>query len=76
MRVLLFLALLLGACSPPVKFNATELTGIDWGKDFALTDHNGKLRRLADFKGRAVVMFSATRNARMLVRLPWATCVS
>lgn len=58
MRVLLlFLALLLGACSPPAKFNATELTGIDWGKDFALFDHHGKPRRLADFKGRAVVMF-------------------
>ena len=58
MRVLLsFLALLLVACSPPAKFNGTELTGIDWGKDFALTDHHGKPRRLADFKGRAVIMF-------------------
>ncbi|MDP2822488.1 MAG: SCO family protein [Sulfuritalea sp.] len=55
--LLLFLALLLAACSPPAKFNATELSGIDWGKDFALTDHKGKPRRLADFKGRAVVMF-------------------
>lgn len=46
MRVLLLLllALLLGACSPPAKFNGTELTGIDWGKDFALTDHHGKQR--------------------------------
>jgi protein SCO1/2 len=58
MRVLLLcLGLLLGACSPPAKFNATELTGIDWGKDFALTDHHGKPRRLGDFKGRAVIMF-------------------
>ena len=51
------LVLLLTACSPAEKFNATELAGIDWGKDFALTDHNGKPRRLADFKGRVVVMF-------------------
>jgi protein SCO1/2 len=58
MRVLLlFVALLIVGCSPPPKFNATELSGIDWGKDFALTDHNGKPRRLADFKGRAVLMF-------------------
>ena len=51
------LVLLLTACSPAEKFNATELAGIDWGKDFALTDHNGKPRRLTDFKGRVVVMF-------------------
>lgn len=59
MRVLaLCLALLLAACGPPpAKFNAAELSGIDWGKDFALTDHNGMPRRLADFKGRVVVMF-------------------
>lgn len=59
MRVLLlFLALLLAAaCSPSPKFNATDLTGIEWGKDFALTDHHGNPRRLADFRGRAVVLF-------------------
>lgn len=55
--LLLFLAALLMACSPPAKFNATELKGIDWGQDFALTDHTGKPRHLADFKGRVVVMF-------------------
>lgn len=58
MRVLLLcLGLLLAACSPPAKFNATDLSGLDWGKDFALTDHNGTPRRLADFKGRVAVMF-------------------
>ncbi len=57
-RLLLALLIaLLAACGQSQKFNATELTGIDWGKDFALTDHHGKLRRLADFKGKAVVMF-------------------
>ena len=55
--ILLFAALLLGGCQPAPKFNATELIGIEWGKDFALTDHTGKPRRLADFKGKAVVMF-------------------
>jgi protein SCO1 len=55
--LLLCLALLLTACSPPAKFNATDLSNIDWGKDFALTDHHGKRRHLGDFKGRVVVMF-------------------
>lgn len=54
---LLLIALLLAACSPPTRFNATELTGSDWGKDFVLTDHHGQPRRLADFKGRVVIMF-------------------
>jgi protein SCO1/2 len=54
---LVFVALLLAACTPPTKFNATELSGIDWGKDFALTDHHGQARRLGDFKGRAIIMF-------------------
>lgn len=42
---------------PVIKFNATDITGVDFGKDFKLTDHNGKLTTLADFKGKAVVMF-------------------
>jgi len=55
--VLAVLAVTLASCSEPARFNATNVTGADWGKDFALTDHNGKLRRLADFKGKAVVLF-------------------
>lgn len=55
--VLAALALALAACSEPAKFNATDITGADWGKDFALTDHTGKLRHLADFKGKAVILF-------------------
>lgn len=53
-----FVAALMG-CSQqtPIKFNATDITGGDFGKDFQLTDHNGKSRSLADFKGKAVVMF-------------------
>ncbi|HYD78744.1 MAG TPA: SCO family protein [Paucimonas sp.] len=38
-------------------FVNTDLTGLDYAKDFALTDHNGKPRTLADFKGKAVVVF-------------------
>lgn len=46
------------ACSKPTeKFINTDLTGLDYAKDFALTDQNGKARSLADFKGKAVVIF-------------------
>ncbi|RJG15792.1 SCO family protein [Massilia cavernae] len=55
------LALLLGGCdklaSPPPSFKNTDLTGLDYAKDFALTDHNGKPRTLADFKGKLVIVF-------------------
>jgi protein SCO1/2 len=51
--------LMLAACqqSPAEKFVNTDVTGLEYAKDFALTDHNGKPRTLADFKGKAVVMF-------------------
>jgi len=38
-------------------FKNTDVTGLAYGKDFALTDHNGKSRTLADFKGKAVLIF-------------------
>ena len=55
------LLLLLAGCdklaNKPLSFQNTDLTGLDYAKDFALTDHNGKPRTLADFKGKVVVMF-------------------
>ncbi len=51
-------AAILGGCSGSgPSFRNTDITGADYGKDFALTDHNGKTRTLADFRGKAVVMF-------------------
>ncbi|MEB0139035.1 MULTISPECIES: SCO family protein [unclassified Undibacterium] len=48
----------LAACDKPAeKFTNTDLTGLDYARDFALTDHHGKARTLADFKGKVVVMF-------------------
>jgi protein SCO1/2 len=38
-------------------FNGIDLTGVDYAKDFALTDHNGQLRTLKDFQGKVVMMF-------------------
>ena len=52
------LALLLAGCSEQsAHFNSTDVTGADWGRDFHLTDPAGKPRQLADFTGRAVVLF-------------------
>ena len=34
-----------------------QFTGSSFGRDFALHDHNGKDRKLADFRGKAVVVF-------------------
>ncbi|MBI3285197.1 MAG: SCO family protein [Burkholderiales bacterium] len=54
----LALALGLAACGKPAeKFTNTDLTGLDYAQDFALTDHHGKPRTLADFRGKAVVIF-------------------
>ena len=49
---------LLAACSEkkPV-FSSLDVSGSEMGQDFAIKDHNGKIRRLADFKGKVVVMF-------------------
>ena len=42
---------------PAASFNATDITGVPWGKDFKLTDHTGHLRSLKDFRGKVVAMF-------------------
>lgn len=54
---LLVLFLLLTGCSDAPRFVSTDLTGGDWGKNFALADHGGQPRQLADFRGKAVVLF-------------------
>ncbi len=38
-------------------FTNTDVTGLGYARDFALTDHTGKPRTLADYKGKAVVVF-------------------
>ncbi|SDI21559.1 SCO family protein [Variovorax sp. OV700] len=48
----------LAACSEPrPSFNAVDITGADYAKDFSLKDADGKVRTLADFKGKVVVLF-------------------
>jgi protein SCO1 len=39
------------------RFKLTDVTGASFGRDFALTDHNGQRRALADFKGKVVTLF-------------------
>jgi protein SCO1/2 len=51
---------LLVACNrggPEVAFSSTDISGADFGGDFALTDPTGQSRHLADFRGKVVVIF-------------------
>ena len=60
MRKLLALAtaVVLVACGADApKFRSTDITGADFGKELALTGHDGKARMLADFHGRLAVLF-------------------
>jgi protein SCO1/2 len=51
-------ALALAACGPPgPEFRSSDITGAPLGRELALTDHTGKARTLADFRGKAVVVF-------------------
>ncbi len=42
---------------PKANFASTDVTGIDYAKGFELTDHTGQKRTLADYRGKAVVVF-------------------
>lgn len=54
----LLLAAALAACSPEApKFRSTDITGAEFGKALELTGHDGRPRTLADFRGKAVVLF-------------------
>lgn len=61
LAVVALLAVLgLAACQPapqPPTFQATDITGAPFARDFRLTDHNGQTRTLADFRGKAVAVF-------------------
>ena len=51
------LGLLVACDAGGPKFRSTDITGVDYGKALALTDHHGRPRRLEDFRGKAVVIF-------------------
>ena len=49
---------MLVACTPSgPQFQSSDVTGSSFGRDFALHDVEGKPRTLADFRGKAVVVF-------------------
>lgn len=51
-------ALLLAACAPEKpSFKSIDVTGAEFGRELALTDHTGKARTLADFRGKVVAVF-------------------
>jgi protein SCO1 len=51
-------ACLVGACSEknPV-FSSIDVSGAEFGKDFTLLDTDGQPRRLADYRGKVVMLF-------------------
>lgn len=57
---LVFALLLLAGCdssSHKLSFRSTDVTGAPFAKDFQLTDFDGQPRKLADFRGKVVVVF-------------------
>ncbi len=65
LRHLLALAacvVLLAACDgkppePKAAFANTDITGLDYAKNFRLTDHTGQARTLVDYQGKVVLVF-------------------
>src|ERR1700682_5833507 len=52
------LTLVITPCAPSApKCESSDVTGSSFARDFALTDHNGNPRALADFRGKGVVVF-------------------
>lgn len=51
-------AVSLTGCSPEKpQFHGVDITGADYARDFKLTDHNGQVRSLQDFRGKVVMVF-------------------
>ena len=60
-----FLVLALAACgrsAPQEKFQASDITGVAWGRDFHLVDPAGTPRSLADYRGKVVMLFFGYTN--------------
>lgn len=52
-----FGAVALAGCDRPPAFHGIDVTGAEYGRDFRLTGADGREHTLADFRGRAVLMF-------------------
>ncbi len=49
-------AVVVAACAKR-SFESLDVSGADWGKDFRLRDAEGRERSLADYRGKAVLVF-------------------
>jgi cytochrome oxidase Cu insertion factor (SCO1/SenC/PrrC family) len=56
------------------EFQATDVTGVTWGRDFHLTGSDGKPHELADFRGKVVALDPSGRLR--LVARPETTAAS
>ena len=56
---LILFVTVLAACgrAGPPALQLTDITGAQFGRNFELTDHNGRVRTLADFRGKVVTVF-------------------
>ena len=41
----------------PVEFDATDVSGVEWGREFHLTGDDGRARELSDFRGKIVALY-------------------
>ena len=59
LSIVIAVGIFLAGCEPAKQpFNAVDITGVQgYGNDFRLTDHMGKSRTMADFRGKAVAIF-------------------
>lgn len=44
------------------QFRGTDISAVQWAHGFDLTDHTGRRRTLADFKGKVVLLFFGFTN--------------
>ena len=47
----------LGGSTPKVSFKAVDITGAEYARELSLPDADGKLRQLAEFKGKVTLVF-------------------
>lgn len=56
-QLLLASPLLLTGCGKPPAFQGVDLTGVNYARELALDDQFGRARKLADFRGKVLVVF-------------------
>lgn len=58
----LLCAWLMGACSPPMEWHATEVSGVLPDLQFSLLDERGEPTTAADFRGKVTLLFFGFTN--------------